>query len=316
MPEHKLHFRDLLQDGTLGLGPALARAFHGTPAQLLAALDSLVDFELYLPVPAHRQQWTGDASLIIASMLHEDEDPIAYNLDGQRLKDLSRTAPPGTPVLILAPVEQSFRVPAAGPSLATCGDDCQPPCQGESCGGTSDGGDGDVGGVPGGILRLEGIKIDDDHEPWTSGSPEFAVWVWAAAPDGSPLLEQIQHPDVDFYSLVDVAVAADCIGQYYPKSSEKYWDLNNESWWTAPYPQPVIFRNDDPAKNAQYRWDLVVVENDDPGRCPEALPTIGNPNPLDNDDDLVGRMTLPGGLGPLDVSNMGDVGRIVLRYGN
>lgn len=316
MPEQKLHFRDLVQDHALGLGQAMARAFHGAEPQLEAALDSLIDFELYLPVPAHRQQWAGGPSLIVASMLDEDENPVAFDLDGHRLADLSRKAPPGTPVLVLAPVEQSFAGPAGGPALATCGDDCQPPCQGDSCGGTAGGGDGDVGSVPGGILRLAGIKIDDDHEPWMSGDPEFEVWVWAAAPDGSPLLKQIQHPDVDFYSLVDAAVAADCIGQYFPKSSDKYWDLNSEAWWTAAYPQPVIFRNTDPLKNAQFRWDIVVVENDDPGRCPERLPTIGNPNLLANDDDLVGRMTLPGGLGPLDASGFGDVGRIVLRYGN
>lgn len=316
MPEHKLHFRDLLQDPGVGLGQAMAAQFHGNARQLEAALDSLIDFELYLPVPAHRQQWAGGGSLIVAGMLSEDEDPVAFDLHGHRLRDLSRFAPPATPVLIVAPVEQAFHALAGGPSLATCGEDCQPPCQGDSCGGTAGDGEGDVGSVPGGILRLAGIKIDDDHEPWTSGEPEFAVWIWAAAPDGTPLLKQIQHPDVDFYSLVEAAVAAYCIGQYFPHDSERYWDLNSENWWTAVYPQPLIIRNDDPVRYASYRWDVVVVENDDPGRCPETLPSIGYSRFLINDDDLVGRLTLPGGLGPLDVSGFGDVGRMILRYGN
>lgn len=329
-PEGKLHFSSLVADDALPFGEAFARAFKGPRRQLRAVLDSLMEFEIYLPVPEHRQAWAGGSNLIVAGLLDEAEEPVAFDLRGRRMRKVNRRAPPSTPVLVIVPVEQDLLSGAgnpsgSGPSLATCGEDCIPPCYGDACGGTADGGGGGGGGggstgggggAPGGKLRLEGIKIDDDNEPWTRGQPELSVWVWAADEDGDPLLKQIQHPEADYHLLVDAAVAAGCIGQYFDPNSEKYWDLNHENWWTTSYPQPLIYYNTNPNQNAQYRWDVVVVENDDEGRCPHKLPTIGDPFFFANDDDLVGRMTMPGGLGPINTSNIGDVARLVLRYGN
>ncbi|MGH7656813.1 MAG: hypothetical protein ACREL6_01170, partial [Gemmatimonadales bacterium] len=240
-PEGKLHFSSLVADDALPFGEAFARAFKGPRRQLQAVLDSLMEFEIYLPVPEHRQAWSGGSNLIVAGLLDESEDPVAFDLRGQRMRQVNRRAPPSTPVLVIVPVEQDLLSDAgnqagSGPSLATCGDDCVPPCYGDACGGTSGGGGGGTGGggggAPGGKLRLSGIRVDDKHEPWTSGEPELAVWVWAADESGDPLLKQIQHPDADYHLLVDAAVAVGCIGQYFDSNSEKYWDLDDEDrWW-------------------------------------------------------------------------------------
>lgn len=325
-PEGKLHFSSLVADNSVPFGQAVVRSFKGSPPRLQEVLDSLMEFEIYLPVAEHRQAWNGGSNLMVAGVLDEDEEPVAFDVKGRQMRNVNRHAPPSTPVLVIVPLEQSLAPGAGtsrgpgGPSLATCGDDCTPPCQGASCGGTAGGGGGGSGGgggAPGGKLRLSGIRIDDKHEPWWSGEPEFAVWVWAADGNGDPLLKNIQHPEADRDVLIEVTVAAGCVGEYQDRDSGKYWELNSEGvWWTAPYPQPLIFHNTNPNTNAGYRWDVVVVENDDDGRCPYVLPSLGNPSIFGNDDDLVGRMMLPHGLGPIDASSIGDVGRLVLRYGN
>ena len=40
--------------------------------------------ELYLPVPAHRARWPGDANVLVATALHDHEAPVAFDPSGRR----------------------------------------------------------------------------------------------------------------------------------------------------------------------------------------------------------------------------------------
>ena len=308
--EHKLHLSELLRGDGGFLLDAMATQ-DGRPAgRVLAALDSLVDFEIYLPVPEHWSGWTGGDDLIVASDLAQSETPIAFDLSGRRVAGMSRDVPPATPTLVLVPVETDFST-AAGPAGATCVG-CPPPCSGTSC----DGGGGSGGGAPPpDVFRLSGIRIDDAHEPWSSGAPEFELYVWAADANGDPLLHNIVDPNSQFYNIITTAIAADCISQYFPASSPKYWDFDAIGVYSLFKPAREIYVNRYPDSTSQYRWDLVLTENDDADHCPYSLPSIGNPNIIFNDDDLVGRITLKGGFGPRDFTNVGDIARITLSYG-
>ena len=122
--EHKLQFQRFLQaDGGRALTALAAAA--GEPADAVAAeAAAAVALEIYLPVPAHRAAWSGDANLLVATAIEDHEAPIAFDVEGRRqLLDADR--PPATPVIAVVPVETDFdRV--AGPARMQCAtaEDC------------------------------------------------------------------------------------------------------------------------------------------------------------------------------------------------
>ncbi|MGE3526420.1 MAG: hypothetical protein AB7I33_10900 [Gemmatimonadales bacterium] len=307
-PEHKLRLSDLLRGDGAGLLAAMGAEDGRGGGRVLAALDSLVDFELYLPVPAHWARWNGDDGIIVASVLNHREEPIAFDPRGRRVPGISRDAVPDTPVLALVPVETDFDA-YARMERATCGTSCPPPCTGTSCGGS-----GGNNPPPPDILRLAGIQTSDDHEGWLAGDPEYELYVWAGDQNGDPLLHNMQDPGSEFVHVITTAIAAGCISQY--ASAPAYWDYDEVGQYVTPSPQPQIYRNLYPDSTIAYDWWLVVTENDDPDHCPRYLPSIGNPAIIYNDDDLVGRMRFPKGrLGGFNLGSFGDVTRLTLSYG-
>jgi len=89
----------------------------------LAAVDSLIDMEFYMPVKEHFGRWTGDSNLIVAAALRDHEIPVAFALDGSRVTLHSAHEAPPTPTLGIVPSETDFsQIP--GPLLQQCQENC------------------------------------------------------------------------------------------------------------------------------------------------------------------------------------------------
>jgi len=70
--EQKLHFRSLLTGRGAVLLDRMATATARSPQSILAVLDSIIDLEFYMPVPAHRALWQGGPDVLVATVLHDD----------------------------------------------------------------------------------------------------------------------------------------------------------------------------------------------------------------------------------------------------
>jgi hypothetical protein len=170
-PEQKIHLQR-----TFGAGnPAELRELARLNGEGESATDSVVRtaraLEVYLPVPAHRAAWKGDARLLVATAARDGDLPVAFDLHGGRHL-LDPTRPPETPVLAVVPVETDFdRPPLRG--IQACPPD-------EPCGG------GGTGGGSPGILAPSGLYMtrahfNGDFEGWLKGSPEFEIHIMGQA---------------------------------------------------------------------------------------------------------------------------------------
>ena len=211
--EHKIQFQRFLRaEGARALD-ALAAAAGETPDAVAAEATAAVALEMYLPVPAHRAAWTGDADLLVATAIEDHEAPIAFDVEGRR-QLLDPDHPPATPVIAVVPVETDFdRIP--GPARMQCAnvDDC-----------TSGGGGGgtDTGSGSGGTdqsvsstatgLYLTYAQYTQDFEGWLKGSPEFEIHIMGPAQPG------------------DTATLASfqCVGEH--ASAPYAWDMNQLTW--------------------------------------------------------------------------------------
>ncbi len=283
-PEHKVHFTSLLLGSGRALLAAIASAGNRSTTKVLASLDSLPDFELYLPVPEHFASWKGDSNILIASELSDGEIPIVTDLQGRPVLGIGPDIPPETPTLVLVPVETDFSASSGSIAYATC-TDCPPPCQGAACGG------GGGSSPPPNVLRLFGVRISNDHEGWPNGSPEFELWAYAGDGQGNPITgPPIQDP-YNPATTVSFLVAAGCIG--YDMTGPKHWGYQAVGTWRTYGAPPPIYVNGLTVQNDTLNFWLLVTENDDSEKCTSTFPSIGNPVPLGDDDDLVGRIRFP-----------------------
>lgn len=191
--EHKLPFTDYLHGSSGGILLAkMAKESGQSRAEILSLLDRAPALEFYMPVPEHRETWTGGAPLLIAGTLGEGEALVSYNLDGEEVP-LSREAPPEVPTLVLVPVETDFTEPLNSAEFANSeGDGGQAigtyaparplsyvapdPCDPEaiSCGGGGGGGGSTPPSYPSGIY-MEQMTIYDNGEAWVRDDPELEV---------------------------------------------------------------------------------------------------------------------------------------------
>ena len=157
--EGKVRLADLLSvSGGRGL-QALARADGGRALTAGERRTSEV-IEVYLPVPAHRRAWRGDADLLVGTIGADGEVPVAFDLHGRRVA-LDPDAPPASPVLAVVPLESELGPGARSrPRLATA-------CVTE-CGGT---------GSSVGSLYLTASHLRESFESWLKGKPELEVLV-------------------------------------------------------------------------------------------------------------------------------------------
>jgi len=157
--ERKLHFqRFLAADGRRALLD-VARLGGATVGDVEAEAAAAVELEMYLPVPAHRAVWRGDANVLVATALGDHDAPVAFDPQGNRLL-LSPDHPPAIPVIALVPVETDF---TSRPSPVLCLSDC-----------------GGGGGLPTTTtpgLYMTKAHFVDDFEGWLKGAPEFEVHI-------------------------------------------------------------------------------------------------------------------------------------------
>lgn len=184
--EGKVDAEHLVMRRTNGLGAAIAARAGRPESDILPRIRSFGRLEIYLPVKAHRDHWNGGADVIVATSLTEDETPIGFDTEGRPV-ELSLNAPPDRPVIAIVPAEspisglESAPATSTGPQFATCGEDCTPPCSGDTCGGTGDdgssGGDASAGGYTAFTqgIYMNYLHMSDLHEPWIRGSPEIEV---------------------------------------------------------------------------------------------------------------------------------------------
>ncbi len=107
--ERKLHFRTFTLGGGAALLRAAAKRLGREEESIDAIRDSTIDLELYMPVPAHRAGYDGGRNLIVATSFDVDDDiPIAFDLNGNRVNLTSAKVAPSTPTLALVRRETDF----------------------------------------------------------------------------------------------------------------------------------------------------------------------------------------------------------------
>jgi hypothetical protein len=198
--EHKLELGRYLRspDGKKLLA-SMTAASGGDETSVFNTLNTIRRLEIYMPVPSHRERWTGKADVVVASQLEESAPIVAFDEQGNQIA-VDIKSPPAQPTLSIVPVETRFDAPmdlrksrnvrdengeAIGTlesfdlrasSLISCGDTC----------GGGGGGSGGTAPIPPG-LYLEFSRIVDAKEPWTRGDPEIEVHIHGPTSTASPL---------------------------------------------------------------------------------------------------------------------------------
>lgn len=212
--EHKLELRSYLAGKSGGILLAkMAKETGRSREELSALLQQVRPLEFYMPVQEHRERWRGEAPVLVAALLEDEELPIAYRTDGSTVS-VSAADAPDTPTLVLVPVETDFSRPLDAASATNVGDQngmaigsFLVTCEDGGC----DGGGGTVTKPAG--LYMTFSRLHDDGEPWTKGNPEIEVHVHGPS------------------STVSITEGADlsCSGEHAPNVFKRF-DQNNAFW--------------------------------------------------------------------------------------
>jgi hypothetical protein len=186
--EHKLELGPYLRsrDGKALLDRMVA-ASRESESELLGALAGIRRLELYMPVAAHRESWTGSADVLVVSQLSESEPIVGFDDTGAEVT-LDRKVAPTQPTLSIVPVETRFDQPLStiaaknvrdrnGTSIGTLERTTFNSSNLISCGETCGGGGGGVSATIAPGLYLEYSRILDMKEPWFRGDPEIEVHI-------------------------------------------------------------------------------------------------------------------------------------------
>ena len=221
--EHKVELAPYLRssDGK-ALLTRMIQLNGGDENALFTTLSAIRSLELYMPVAAQRETWTGKADVLVVSQLEESAPIVGFNEAGTEVA-LDRKVAPDQPTLSIVPVETRFDQPmdlkksrnvrdqngqAIGTlepyaltqsSLIACG---------ETCGGGGSGGTS----LPAGIY-LEFSRLIDVKEPWFRGDPEIEVHIQGPYMGAAPTY----------------ADDLSCSGEH-PYDSRKYFDQNGSFW--------------------------------------------------------------------------------------
>jgi len=221
--EHKVELAPYLRssDGK-ALLTRMIQLNGGDENALFTTLSAIRSLELYMPVAAQRETWTGKADVLVVSQLEESAPIVGFNEAGSEVA-LDRKVAPDQPTLSIVPVETRFDQPmdlkksrnvrdqngqAIGTlepyaltqsSLIACG---------ETCGGGGSGGTS----LPAGIY-LEFSRLMDVKEPWFRGDPEIEVHIQGPYMGAAPTY----------------ADDLSCSGEH-PYDSRKYFDQNGSFW--------------------------------------------------------------------------------------
>ncbi len=202
--EHKIHVRETL----LGQPAALQQALQSSvvePSSLTALAEGAIPAELYFPVESHRQAWTGDELLLVATAMDDFDPPVAFDTQGRRYQ-LDPYTPPATPVLALVPRETPILRRAAAKCTT---EDCVQPWGG---GGGTGGGGGGGPSLSAGVLTLTHAEFVETFEGWLKGKPEFEIHI----------LGPVSKTDTT------TLTSYQCVGEHAP--APYTWDMNELSW--------------------------------------------------------------------------------------
>src|ERR1051325_5329685 len=83
-PEHKIELQRFLPSATRRALRYLAEGSNTSPDDVRAELDRAIPLEVYLPVPAQRAAWSGDANVLVATALKDHDTPVAFDPTGRR----------------------------------------------------------------------------------------------------------------------------------------------------------------------------------------------------------------------------------------
>jgi hypothetical protein len=195
--EHKLELGEYLRskDGKALLARMVALN-GGTENDVFTTLSTIRRLEFYMPVPSHREKWTGKADVLVASQLEESAPIVAFDAQGAEVT-VDRTTPPSQPTLSIVPVETRFDQPMSQLASKNARDEngaaigtlepivpksanliqCDPDCGG--------GGNVQTPPPPPG-LYLEFSRILDVKEPWIRGDPEIEVHIQGPVTTAAP----------------------------------------------------------------------------------------------------------------------------------
>lgn len=228
--EHKLQFQRFLEIANWRPLNAIARENGEVPDTVGARAALAQPLEFYMPVPAHRAAWTGDAHVLVATAVGDHDAPVAFDPEGNRYV-LDPKTPPSTPVLALVPVETNFDSPPA-----------RIQCTQETCGGG--------GGTPDPTHPAAGLYMTASHIPdirafesWLKGDPEFEVHILGQQGTSG--------------QLTDYQCAGEKAGGPY------FYDQNAVDWWGSvllfSQDQLNTFKTQHPGQAVR----VFVVEDDD-----------------------------------------------------
>jgi hypothetical protein len=175
--EGKLHLQAFLGAEQGKQRRKIAELAEVVESEVGADLDQAAPIEIYLPVPAHRRNWQGDANLLVATAEADHDAPVAFDIKGNR-RLLDPDVPPSVPVIALVRAELSFGSGLAGAACADCwADDGTPPVDStdQPVIYTGNGTSPTSGAGPG--LYLTHVKLDSEFEGWLKGAPEIEVHI-------------------------------------------------------------------------------------------------------------------------------------------
>jgi hypothetical protein len=280
MKEHKLHFASFLQ----GRG-RIVSAMEGQDSSRITTVQSAVarvrELEFYMPVAAHREQWSGDENVLVGVLLLEKDSPIAFNTRGERMV-LSPTVPPQTPTLFLVPNETnlSAQIPLnrQGRAAVACQSIASESLEAAAtrCTGRANLPlAGSVGFVPGvrpsvltppssvsgsfsddpqiGGLRLEFLRVIDDGEPYALGDPEIEVHIVAKRSRDDGHIHDYQCSGEH---------AADIAGYQPGVRDQAYVFDQNDHFWNGSVLLLNKFQMDEIQQDEREGYVIVVYEDD------------------------------------------------------
>jgi hypothetical protein len=231
--EHKVQLQSFLRASNGDALKEVARLNGAAEGIVQAETDEAIPLEMYFPVRAHRDAWSGGPELLVASARQDRDIPIAYDVSGQR-RVLSPDAPPARPVLAVVPVETDF-----SPAGEIAGMECQ-----ETCGGGGGGGGAPPPGPPPGLYMTYSHFVQD-FEGWLKGDPEFEIHV----------LGQSGTSD----SLRDYQCASNAAGGYY------HFDQNSLNWTGSVLLFTQVQLGNYKTAHPNQNFRIVALEDDDTG---------------------------------------------------
>jgi hypothetical protein len=232
--EHKLELATYVHGGGATLLNSMVRAAGETPAAVNDRLRSVRSLEIYFPVPAQRESWTGGDDLIVAAQLSDGDEPVGYRLNGTPV-ELTLDHAPATPTLVIVGAETDFRHPlghewvnradAKGDAIGSyvrvasrpngmMADPCADPTLLDDPSVCQEPTSPPPATYPSG-LYISHTNIPDLKESWPRGDPELEVF----------LIGPTANPDNDGEKL-------SCSGQ--GAGGYKHFDQNSQ-YYSAPY---------------------------------------------------------------------------------